>query len=179
MQKKSSRTFLITRAENPWQGMTASYEQEEKNKQIASIDLDEKYFESFIHLKEYDKPDPLLVRLKDAPNVVINSRYFSALIKADVTKAIPGQPQPIGYFVDTEFKRLSARQLVIFLIESQIITTYWHVEAELTLTGEDDSPDFYQTRFEGQHIYFTNERNESKLDFTVRINKQDGRMEVL
>lgn len=172
-------TLIITRGDNPWQGMTSTHEQEEANKRIASSDLRGLSVDGFPHLKNYDIPDRLLVKMKSVPRVVINSLYFSDLLKADGTRREPGDTQVIGYFKDLGFKRLSPRQLTLFLIESQIIQTYWHVEAELSLFSEEETEDLYSAQFKGQHIYFTNERNASPLDFTVHIDKRNGEMTVI
>ena len=169
-------TLIITRGENPWQGMTSNHEQEEANKHIASSDLRGLSVDGFPHLKNYDIPDRLLVKMKSVPRVVMNSLYFSDLLKVDGTRREPGGTQVIGYFKDIGFKRLSPRRLTLFLIESQIIQTYWHVEAELSLISEEETGEHYSTRFSGQHVFFTNERNTSQLDFTVSIGKKDGRM---
>lgn len=172
-------TLNITRVDNPWQGMTSNHEQEEANKYIASTDLRGLDADYFPHLKNYDIPDRLLVRMKSVPRIVLNSLYFSDLLKADGTRRESGGTQVIGYFKDLGFKRLSPRQLTLFLIESQIIQTYWHVEAELSLLSEEETEDLYSALFKGQHIFFTNERNTNELNFTVSIGIKDGRMEII
>ncbi len=172
-------TLNITRGDNPWNGMTSTHEQEEANKNIASADLRGLDADYFPYLKNYDIPDRLLVRMKSVPRVILNSLYFSDLLKADCTRREPGGTQIIGYFKDIGFKRLSPRQLTLFLIESQIIQTYWHVEAELKLISEDETGDHYSAQFKGQHVFFTNERNVSPLDFTVKIDKKSGEMTII
>ena len=74
---------------------------------------------------------------------------------------------------------LSFRDIALFLLESQIITTYWHIESVLCLVSEDDSADLYKARFQGIHVYYTNKYNEEKLDFSISIKKNSGRMLLL
>ncbi len=179
MKESNHPALLVSRGDNPWNGMTSSYEQEEANRLIGAMDLRALDFSPFNHLIAYDDPDPLLVRLNPISKVVINKDYFSALRKTDGTDTRTGGKQVIGNFLDITFSRLSPRQLALFLIESQIIQTYWHVEAELSLYSEEETEDIYSARFTGQHIFFTNERNTSPLDFTVRIDKKNGEMAVM
>ena len=179
MKRVEPVTLNITRGDNPWQGMTSNHEQEEANKYIASTDLRGLDADYFPHLMNYEIPDWLLVRMKSVPQIVINSLYFSDLLKADGTRREHDGTQVIGYFKDLGFKRLSPRQLTLFLIESQIIQTYWHIEAELSLFSEKDTEDIYSAQFKGQHIFFTNDRNTNELNFTVSIGKKNGRMELI
>ncbi len=74
---------------------------------------------------------------------------------------------------------MSYRDIVLFLLESQVVATYWHVESVICLVSEDDSPDAYRASFRGTHIYFTNARNEDKLDFSIIIEKKTGAISLL
>ena len=80
----------------------------------------------------------------------------------------------IGIYRDISFKYLSAPQVTEFLIESQVVNTYWHVEADFCLTEEVDTSERYVARYKGKHIYYTNCENQDPLDFTIIIEKKSG-----
>jgi len=110
---------------------------------------------------------------------VVSSKCFSPLARVDATRIKAGQRREIGKLLCGSGKDLSYRDIVFFLLESQIITTYWHIESVICLVSENDSPDAYKASFRGSHIYFTNRRNEDKLDFSITIDRKTGTISLL
>lgn len=169
----------ISRDDNPWRGMTQSSRQEEMNKNIQAVEINKETCEVFPHLLAYQiNSEILLGKDKLRKKIVINSRYFSALEKADATRIPADSVKAVGRFLDTSFLSLSPRQLVRFLLDAQIITTYWHLESELCMTGEKDEKDRYTAVFTGVHRYCTNRCESEHLNFTVRIDRDTGEISV-
>lgn len=179
VEKKCLATYHIERGGNPWSGMTSSAAEEAASMSIRAAVADEPGLEAIGGLDAYriDGAPPLL-RSKAAKSVVVNKRYFSALARADATRIRPGAVLQIGRFLDTSFRAMTPGKLVSFLLESQIIITYWHIEAQLCLEKESDTAAAYAAWFTGQHVYFTNERNVDPLRFVVRIDRKNGAMTV-
>lgn len=97
--------------------------------------------------------------------------------RQDATR--PGQEarRVIGTVRD---KRLLADPALLFafLLEAQIIETYWHVEARLVLAAFEDSAASAGASFDGTHIYFTNSRNEEQYAFVLKLDKKTGIMSL-
>jgi hypothetical protein len=173
METGGAPTWTITRDTSPWRGFTATAVEEEANMHVASSDL--AGYASIPSLVAYDiDGTPLLARNEDERRVVANERFFFDLTRADATR-VTGRTA-IGVFKDTTFASLSPAALAAFLLESQIVITYWHVEALLTRVMETETGKMYTARFRGEHTYFTNEKNSSSLDFALEIDKISGHL---
>jgi len=171
--------ITITRGQSPWAGMTESFAQEQANKRISAVAIDPAVFTPLPHLAAYTiGSDPLMGRSAATKRVVVSSAYFSDLERADATRIAAGTTKRIGRALPAAISKLGPERLVLFLIEAQIIETYWHIEAKLRLVGEQKTAHAYTARFAGTHIYFTNERNEDPLDFAVSIDLKTGEMGI-
>jgi hypothetical protein len=169
----------ISRDDHPWKGMTQSSRQEEMNKHIPAAEINKETCEVFPHLLAYQiHSENLLGKDKLRKIIVISSRYFSDLEKADATRIQAGTVKKIGRFLDTSFISFSPRRLVRFLLDAQIITTYWHLESELCLIGEKEEKDGYTAFFTGVHRYCTNRCEADPLNFAVRIDRKTGEISV-
>ena len=164
--------LLIRQSDSPWLGMTDNYEREQANKRIQAVHL--QAHKPFATLAHFDQPDILLGKNASGRIVSINQHYFSDLRRGDATRLSPGSEHSIGVFRDTSFTRLSPRKLVLFLLQAQIVETYWHLEAELCPGREEDTPESYRAEFRGIHRYCTNQCEEQGLAFSLYINKIDG-----
>jgi len=169
----------ISRHDNPWGEMPEKSWKEEANIKIAAVEISKGTYEMFPHLAAYQiNSEMLLGKDKVKKRVVINNRYFSTLEKADATRLPAGSVKSVGKYLDTSFLLLSPRQIVRFLLDAQIITTYWHLESELCLTGEKDGKDAYVATFTGVHHYCTNQCKSDSLKFTVTIDRNTGNISV-
>jgi hypothetical protein len=164
----------IARGESPWRGMTDNYEQEQANKNIQAAAVDTALYTPLPSLSLFDRPDMLLGRSEKPKAVVVNKLYFSDLRRGDATRIGKGEKLHIGNFLDIGFKRLAPRDLAKFLITAQIIETYWHLEADICQTGEEDGPDIYRATFSGLHKYCTNRCVKKREDFQLLIDKRNG-----
>ncbi len=173
-----SEKLTITRADCPWVGMTDSYEKEQATKLVKAQALGSAHT-PFAALTPFDQPDLLLAKDPQRKQVHINERYFSDLRRGDATRLGKGIEHKIGTFRDLSFKRLSPRQIVLFLLQAQIIETYWHLEAELCMVSEEDQPERYRAEFRGVHRYCTNRCEEEAFAFAVRIDKKTGNVTLI
>ncbi len=169
-------TLHVSRGDCPWLDMTDGYEQEQANKHVKAVAFDGAADLALPSLAEFDKPDILMIRDAAQKKVSVNSRYFSDLERGDATRMGMGQVHSLGKFIDLSFTRLKPRDLVMFMIKSQIIETYQHLEAELRFLRDEDLPDAYKAYFYGVHTYYTNERHDKKFAFVVTIDKKTGEM---
>jgi hypothetical protein len=170
------QTFQISRGENPWSGLTEGYEEEQAAKRVKSVALNAGTYEPLPSLTAFDRPDMLMGRSEKRKEVVVNKRYFSELKRGDATRLGMGQEQVIGSFRDHAFKRLKADELVRYLLRSQIIETYWHLEAKLCMFREENQPSSYRAFYRGVHTYCTNSCNDQAYSFVVTIDKRSGAM---
>lgn len=178
MEEKCKVILKIKNSESPWRDYTKNLEEEQAGKHVYAV-LMEPSFEQLKHLSQYTLPDgPLLAINRAARRVVVNNNYFSDLDRPDATNLIKRNPFVIGTFKGLGVAGISAQQLVLFLLESQLIKTYAHLESKLCLVSEEDGEMSYAAHFEGAHIYYTDKRNEQVFSFTVRINKKTGLMEI-
>ena len=176
MSDKCEKSWQITRGTSPWQGLTSSSGDEEASKKIRAVPLKDSDYKTVPGLEKYSVNGVIIIgRSEKLRRVAVEVSLFSDLSRADATRPVQGRFK-IGTYRDLPFAVLKPRQIAEFLIESQIINTFWHVEADLCLVAEEDSADSYRAHFKGKHIYFTNERNEEPLDFTIIIDKKTGEM---
>jgi hypothetical protein len=172
-------TLTISRGDSPWLDMTDSYDQEQSNRYVKAVALDTATHAALPSLAAFDKPDVLMGRNTKRKEVVVNGHYFGDLRRGDATRTAMGKEHLIGEFRDRTFTRLRPRDLVLFLIQSQLIETYWHLEARVLLLKEEDRPDAYRACFWGIHTYFTNDRHDEPFAFVVRVNKKTGGMTLV
>lgn len=171
----------ITRTQNPFQEWDAkSAGSGQAGARVRAADLEGNDFDVLPGLSRYTFEGGSLMGIeKKNREPVVSAKCFSPLARVDATRIEPGQHKEIGKLLCTPGKSFSCRDVVSFLLESQIITTYWHIESVICLVSEADSPDLYKASFRGTHIYFTNTRNEDKLDFSITIDRKTGAIVLL
>ncbi len=175
MDKNCIKKLEITSSTNPWRGLTGSFSQEEENKHIKTVVIDSNKTIIMEYLKQYKyKNEHFLALTVNPKKVLVNKKYFSNLEKRDATRIKSGEEHLIGRFLDITFKSISPHMLVLFLLESQIITTYWHIGSELCLIKETNEKESYTAYFYGLHKYCTNKCEQDTLKFSVKINKKSG-----
>ncbi len=117
-----------------------------------------------------------LIGLDKNKKVVVNNKYFSELTLRDATDV--DERQMIGSYVDTS-TTYTPREIITFLLKSQIVGTYWHLHADLCLTQEDEDDVMYRAHFTGSHEYCTNECISEDYEFAIELNKQTGQLSLL
>ena len=100
---------------------------------------------------------PLLFR--DEKGAFLDSKYFNSMKSSSVSKLQSGSSFILGQ-LKTE---IDWETLVRFLIESDIICTYIHLESSMLVKMVSKK----RAEVIGSHIYFTNEENESPFSFVI------------
>jgi hypothetical protein len=159
----------LHRGESPWNGFTASWEEEDRGMKIAAAPIDPAY-ERIPKLDAYGPGDALLAIDRAGKRVVANEKFFSPLSRVDVTRTV--KKHVIGTAKDKRLYEKPAR-FAEFLIVSDLIHCYAHVGATVELAKESDGP-VYRAEFTGEHEYFTNSRHTAPLHFAVEIDKATG-----
>jgi hypothetical protein len=112
---------------------------------------------------------------RDLPPVV-DATVFSPLVRVDVPRMQPGEQLVIGRLAPTAVSTVDHREVVRFLLQAEVVQTYWHIQAECCLEREERT-DGYRAVFSGTHLYVTNRQNVDPLAFSLSI-AVDGLIEV-
>ena len=172
------KKYNITRGASPWQGFTSSHEDEEASKKIRALPLEGSDYKPVTSLEKYSRSGMIIVgRSEKLHRVAVEVSFFSDLRRADAAGSTPGRIL-VGTCKAALFRIFTCAEIAEFLIESQIVNTFWHVEADFCLVKEDDTESSYMAHYKGKHIYFTNSKNEDPLDFSIIIDKRTGDMFV-
>jgi hypothetical protein len=175
-ENKCIKRYQITRDKNPWRGFTSSYKEEEESKAINSVSLKNSGYQPVTGLEKFSKEGAFIIgRSETLHRVAVESSLFSELKRGDATRKSE-ERFFLGKYRDLSFKYFRAPELAEFLIESQIVNTYWHVEADFCLVEEINTDLLYTAKYQGKHIYYTNCENEDPLDFIIIIEKKTGKM---
>ncbi len=170
------KSYRITRGTSPWRGLTATREMEDASEKIVALDLKGSDYKAIPSLEKYARDGNIIMGRNDKlRRIAVDSLFFSDLVRADATAAANGRSF-IGTCKEAWFKVFTPAELADFLIESQIVHTFRHVESEFCLDSESETDDFYHAHYKGKHVYFTNRRNEEGLDFSIFIDKKTGSM---
>lgn len=171
------REYLVERARSPWRGYTSSYEEEQAGYAVAAAAV--ATLERIPHLAAYELDgEPFMAVDRAGRRVVLNERFFGPFVRPDLPRLGVGERVDIGTVKD---RRILADPLALvgFLIESEIVRTYWHVEASLRLVELAESDDGFQAMVRGSHTYFTNDRNEDRYAFRIEVNTRSGAVWVV
>lgn len=120
---------------------------------------------------------PFLWMTPDRKEAVVDQRFFSDLKVVEVVGGLKEEVQ-IGTATPELLRRMPPAIIARFLLQSEIIRTYWHLKAELCPTAETQTADLYEQRFFATHTYCTNECLVKPYTFTIRINKHTDAITV-
>jgi hypothetical protein len=166
------REYLVERSRSPWRGYTSSYEEEQAGYSVAAAAVGA--LERIPHLAAYELDgEPFMAVDRAGRRVVLNERFFGPFVRPDLPRLGVGERVDVGTVKD---RRILADPLALvgFLIESEVLRTYWHVEARLRLVELAESEDGFQATVRGSHIYFTNDSNEDRYAFRIEVNTRSG-----
>jgi len=177
MDGKCKQAWVISRGDSPWRGYTSSAAEESAGKRIQAVPL-QPAFEVPGHLARYATGGkPLLAIDRKARRVHVEAAWFSDLERPDATRLAKGAQASLG-----TLKKLPAglthADLARFLVESQLIQTYWHLEARLCPGAIQDDAAAYRIELRGTHSYCTHRCQDDPVEFAVRIDKRTGAMTV-
>ncbi|MBL8020845.1 MAG: hypothetical protein JNM27_14335 [Leptospirales bacterium] len=157
--------YKIDRHDNPWQGMTDTAAQEERNRTIRAMALPGPGFKALTAPSLLFQGTPILYRNDKAKEVGVDQKAFSQLDRPDATRLNPGEQKRIGAAQNLDL--LNPSFLLPFLLSGQIVTTYWHTDAELRLNAEETHEGRVCYQFHGEHHYYTNQKNTRALRFAI------------
>ncbi len=166
----------VTRAQNPFREWDAgSSRSGNPGSIVQAADLTAESFDAVPFLARYAVRGAMLMGIrKTTREPVVSGKYFTPLARVDATRIRPGQRTEIGKILDLSPFPLTLRDIALFLLESQVIATYWHVESAICLAREEDAAGVYSASFRGIHKYYTNQYNEETLAFMVSVDRKTG-----
>lgn len=168
-------TLTVSRSSSPWLNYTSSAEEEQSSYLIRAVKIETGY-ETIPTIADITVQGRLLLAHGRARRrIVANQDYFSDLARPDATTIESGQRISIGIYRE---RSLDNQNLVRFLLKSELIRTYIHVESELCLKESKTTGSEYRAFITGEHIYFTNRRNVSPLSFEIVIDNEKKTMAI-
>ena len=117
------------------------------------------------------------LRIKDAPLLflnsnrpVLNKQVFGDLTCLSVARTSCGHVERLGSLHLTYIELTQAETIFEFLLRSCIVSTYLHIEAQLTFGVQAQDSGAWVFEAQGSHLYFTNDRCEEPLHFEISLN---------
>lgn len=174
--------YFISRGDSPWNGLTSTFEGEEKGKLIPAQDAstlsNESQFTALLLPKEIVLNEkPILFLDNVAKRIVVDESMFSSLNRIDVTRLNSQEKNKVGSAFMLQTK--DPNFLIPFLIQGQILKTYIHTDAHLHFQKFLEQGDNQCFAFEGEHHYYTNTKNTGKIKFQICLDKISGDIYVL
>ncbi|MDP7034268.1 MAG: hypothetical protein QF752_07215 [Planctomycetota bacterium] len=121
---------------------------------------------------------PLLpLVLAHGDELVVNAAFLHPLTAVDATRMDPGETRPFGHLTETGNNDLSKRDLLLWLLHSGVVNTWWHIGSELSLIREEKNSQRYEAEVVGEHEYYTNDRYTGKVHFVFRVDA-DGSLYI-
>lgn len=105
--------------------------------------------------------------------------YFFNLKPVDAIGVKKGESAVVGKVDTSLLAKMTPREIVLFLLDTEAIGTYWHIGAELCMVKEKDYSSHYVASFVAEHTFFTNEKNVEQYSFDVQIDKLTGTIAIL
>lgn len=166
----------VARAQNPFREWDAkSTRSGNPGSVVRAADIAVESFDAVPSLARYSARGAMLMGIqKKTREPAVSGKYFTPLARVDATRIHPGQRMAIGIILDLSPSPLTLRDIALFLLESQVIATHWHVESVICLVREEDAAGVYRASFQGIHKYFTNQYNEETLAFMVSVDRKTG-----
>ncbi len=172
------REYLVERADSPWSGYTRDAAEEGAGYSIEARALgpELEYPERLAGYALDGKP--LLGIDRAARRVYVEEAFLGPVARRDATRLRRGEELPVTVVRDP---RLIADpiKLFSFLIDSQLIRCYWHMEAKLRLYALEDTSGQVTGSFDGVHIYYTNQKNQEAFAFKLRLDKATGALSLI
>ncbi|HPA18309.1 MAG TPA: hypothetical protein PLU30_11230 [Verrucomicrobiae bacterium] len=119
---------------------------------------------------------PLLWFAADKSKAVVDERAFGDLTMVNVTTLGVGKTVVVGKIKEPG-RKLAPRAVAWFLMRSDILQTFVHLESTVKIEGEKSAGGRYEAAFSGKHLYYTNQRHESAFRFRFII-EEDGTLRV-
>jgi hypothetical protein len=171
------REYLVERAHSPWREYTGSAAEEQAGYAVAAGVV--AGLERLPHLARYELDgEPYLAVDRPRRRVVLNERFFGPFIRPDAPRLAAGERVRIGTVKEPRITAVPV-ELVSFLIEAELIRTYWHVEARLGLEELVPAEGGVSALVEGRHVYYTDRRHEELVRFRIEVTTATGAVDVV
>jgi len=108
--------------------------------------------------------------------LVVDSKYFSDINKVDAIQI--EEAQIIGQVTQYHLENSTPREIIISLIETQVIQTYWHLGATICLQSEDNTDNTYTAFFTASHEFCTNKCQSKEYSFALFLDKNTGEIRI-
>jgi hypothetical protein len=113
---------------------------------------------------------PLLWFTPNAGEAVVNAAVLSDLTAADPLSMGSGDRAVIGVLNELGQGKIVGRELLEFLMQSQMILSYVHIGSEVCLESEQHpEAGAYKARVSGVHTFFTNQENREEFAFEFEL----------
>lgn len=109
---------------------------------------------------------------------VDGERFGSDISVVDATSLQAGQEQVIGVVEPSARAELGPRGLASFLVRSDTVRIYAHIEGYVCLEREATDESGWRGWFRGEHTYFTNDENHAAMAFELRL-EAAGAMRII
>lgn len=169
--------YRITRDRNPWHGLTESAAQEERNRTLRAAKLPVAGYNPVALPEAAWRGRALLYRGDAAREIVVDASAFSTLKRPDAARLKAGEEIRVGQALRAEL--LEPRFLLPFLLHGEIVQTYWHTDSRLDLSAAEERGNRVCYQFNGEHHYYTNEKNTGKLHFSICTDAKSGEIFVI
>ncbi|MDY0059181.1 MAG: hypothetical protein RBU45_05170 [Myxococcota bacterium] len=169
--------LVVERGQSPWRGYTGSAAEEQAGYHVQALPL-QPGWEEPVGLRAYQMDGrPVLAIDRAARRVHVDSRLCTDVSRIDLPRLAAGERRHVTRLIasPTAFPR---PRFVRFLLESQLLLTYWHLTARLTLLQEQSTATGYFSSWSGVHQYYTDRRHEEPFRFTVEIDESTGEVTV-
>lgn len=134
-------------------------------------------FKSFSPIEDFKlNNDYLLWKKQKGIKIVINGKYFTNLKQVDATTINKGENKLLGKLLN---QKVSYLQLIDFLLKTNLIISYWHLESNICLEKVKNNKKEYIAYFIGIHKYCTNKCQNGSLKFAIKFNKKNGKIILL
>ena len=122
---------------------------------------------------------PVLWFSEDHTKVVVDETLASALTHVDATRLSAGERVRVGALTAAGREGLGGRGWVELMLRAHVVGTWIHIGSQVCLSAERETEaDGYRVSVDGEHTYFTNEKNVDPVHFDVTI-APDGTVEVI
>jgi hypothetical protein len=178
-KNKCLQTWQFDHANYPWHGMTDNAAAEEKTYFVRAASKDNSPANSILPVKGILKSnDYVLMRVGDTPEVTVNAKYFSDLMRVDATRSDAHMRHSIGRITPAGLNAFAPRQLLTLLMHYHIIQTLIHTDSEVCLVKEQATDGIWRAEIIGEHHFYTNEKNTAGFRFIFLLNQKTGEMSI-
>ena len=106
------------------------------------------------------------------PAFYASPKYFDSVVKVDMAYADPGTYFVANYTSELSAEKNELKDLISLLIQSGVIVTYSHIEAEMVHKVVKSNKKFIEIKFNVIWHYCTSECFDPTYKFSVRIDRK-------